>query len=163
VKTDASWFARAASHAAGENSTRILLALSLCLVACGAPAIPVVVNGTSTQWTMKQLRTVPKVHSRGFRGHAQESWRLADVVHALIGPNARAVAVVDDDDKRHEIRDAEWFDLKKVLVLALGQKDFFKVERLYPDGSYEEPIAKGVQQIEVTKEATPSNAAVIHQ
>lgn len=130
---------------------RLIIVLALCAVGCGGPTVPIVVNGTSTQWTLKQLRTVPRVRSEGYRGHVQESWKLADLVHKLVGPDARAVTVIDDDDKRHEIRDAEWFDLKKVLVLALGQKDFFKVERLFPDGSYEEPIAKGVEKIEIKK------------
>jgi hypothetical protein len=128
-----------------------ILFIALVASGCAGPSLDVVVDGAHATWKQASLRSVPRVRAVGFRGHQQETWRLADLVHKFVGPDARAVAVVDEAGNRRPIRDADWADEKHVLVIGLGQKDFYKLERLFPDGSYEEPVAKGIESIEIRK------------
>lgn len=78
-------------------------------------------------WTVEKLGTVAR---KGLVSGdaARESWSLRDLVRALVGPDARLVAVAGAGHRRLQIDPKAWADPQKTPTLRVNRQGLFKFQ-----------------------------------
>ena len=115
--------------------------------ATGAP-LAVVVNGKpAPAWTAAQLAAAATITVTNQNGESREVWPLQAIVHKLVGPKARIVAL-DADGDRVDVDPAAWNDPARTLVLHLSRRGEYKAHWV-ARGVADDALLKGVDKIEI--------------
>jgi hypothetical protein len=151
----------------------ILLAATLCAFAChrssptppaatASPAVAsnaplgkgdleVVVNGKpSGAWRAQQIAAAGAVSMSNQNGEAREGWPLKTVTQALVGKQARIVAVASAGE-RVSIDEKAWNDPARSLVLRMNHHGEYKAIWVDGSGNADEAFLKGVRRVEVVQ------------
>jgi len=152
----------------------ILIATVLCAFAChrssptppaaavAAPAaaasaplgkgdLEVVVNGKpSGTWRAQQIAAAGAVSVNNQNGEARDVWALKPLTQALVGKQARIVAV-DSASERVAIDEKAWNDPARSLVLRLNHHGEYKAIWVDGQGNADEAFLKGVRRVEVVQ------------
>lgn len=113
-------------------------------------ALQVVVNGKPTAaWTSDTIARTAAVAMTNHNGQAREGWPLKALTRALIGDQARVVALAAGDE-RVAIDERAWNDPSRTLVLRLSRRGEYKAHWVQA-GRADEAFLKNVSRIEVVR------------
>lgn len=112
------------------------------------PSIEAKVRGQpSRTWSVSALERVPRLEHAAV-GEDRDAWSLREIARVLVGPSARVVAVVGDDERR-PIDARAWEDADRIPILRVaggGHRIKFRwIER----GELREAEVKNVRAIEI--------------
>jgi hypothetical protein len=111
--------------------------------------LEVLVNGKpAAPWTLARLTAAQKVAITNANGEAREGWPLRDLTRALVGAEARVVALASDEE-RVAIDTRDWQDQSRTLLLRLSHRGEYKAQWLAADGSSDEAFLKHIRRIEI--------------
>ena len=117
----------------------------------GKGDIEVVVNGKpSGAWRAQQIAAAGAVAMTNQNGEAREGWPLKALTAALVGKQARVVAVANASE-RVAIDDKAWNDPARSLVLRLNHHGEYKAIWVDGGGNADEAFLKGVRRVEVVQ------------
>jgi hypothetical protein len=112
--------------------------------------LEVLVNGKPVApWTAARMTSTTKIAITNANGEARDGWPLRDLTHALVGANARVVALASDDE-RVTIDAHDWQDPSRTLLLRLSHRGDYKAQWLTPSGPSDEAFLKHIRRIEIT-------------
>lgn len=115
-------------------------------------ALEVLVNGKPAgAWTAAKLAEVAPVQVENRAGEGRQGWSLKSLARALVGPNARVVAIANDEADRVEIAEKDWFDPSRTLVMRPTHRGDFKVQWVASDGSPSDAVLKHVARVELAE------------
>lgn len=113
--------------------------------------IELVVNGKpSGAWRAQQIAAAGAVAMTNQNGEAREGWPLKALTTALVGKEARVVAVASAGE-RVAIDEKAWNDPARSLVLRLNHHGEYKALWVDGGGNADEAFLKGVRRVEVVQ------------
>ena len=112
--------------------------------------LEVLVNGKPVApWTAARMTAAQKIAVTNSNGEARDGWPLRDLTRALVGAQARVVALASDDE-RVTIDARDWQNPSRTLLLRLSHRGEYKAQWLGADGSSsDEPFLKHIRRIEI--------------
>jgi hypothetical protein len=114
-----------------------------------ATSLEVVVDGKpAAAWTGAELAAAAAVTVTNQNGETRQVWPLQTIVHKLVGPKARIVAL-DADGDRVDVDAKAWNDPARTLVLHLSRRGEYKAHWV-SGGVADEALIKGVRKIEIS-------------
>jgi len=121
----------------------------------GAPLgkgdIEVVVNGKpSGTWRAQQIAAAGAVAMTNQNGESREGWPLKTLTQALVGKQARIVAVANAGE-RVAIDEKAWNDPARSLVLRLNHHGEYKALWVDGSGNADEAFLKGIRRVELVQ------------
>jgi hypothetical protein len=118
-------------------------------VVANAPPLKLVVSvqGQATTWDQAAFDKVAK-YTKGTDGEARDVWSLRELVHGLVGPEAR-VATVTGEDGTKAIDAAAWQDEAKTPLLHTTRRGTLKFRWADASGTWGESEVKDVAKIEI--------------
>jgi hypothetical protein len=118
----------------------------------GEASVEVLVNGKpASAWTAAKLASISPVQVANRAGEGRQGWSLKELARALVGPNARVVAIANDEADRVEIAQKDWFDPSRTLVMRPTHRGDFKVQWVATDGSPADAVIKHVARVELAE------------
>jgi hypothetical protein len=120
-------------------------------VIANAPPLRLEVSGAgeATTWDQGAFDRVAK-YTKGTDGEARDVWSLRELVHALVGPRARVVAVTGEDGTK-AIDAADWGDEAKTPLLHTTRRGTLKFRWADASGKWGESGVKDVTKIEIAR------------
>ena len=115
--------------------------LALTITVAGAP--------DTLAWGPAEFAKIKQLDGTASDGEARDTWSLAELVHANLGPTAR-VTVVTGEGKA-TIDAAAWADPKRVPILHTTRRGTLKFRWSDPAGKWGETVVKDVTALEVVK------------
>lgn len=113
-----------------------------------AAPLEVVVDGKpAPAWSAAELAAAAVLTVTNQNGETREVWPLQTIVHKLVGPEARVVAL-DADGDRVDVDARAWRDPARTLVLHLSRRGEFKAHWV-SGGVADGALLKGVRKIEI--------------
>ena len=112
--------------------------------------LEVVVNGKPSAWRAQQIAAAGAVSMTNQNGEAREGWPLKILAQALVGKQARVVAVASAGE-RVAIDEKAWNDPARSLVLRLNHHGEYKALWVDGSGNADEAFLKGVRRVEVVQ------------
>ena len=113
--------------------------------------LEVVVNGKpSGAWRAQQNAAAGAMAMKNQNGEEREGWPLKTVAQALLGKEARVVAVASAGE-RVPIDEKAWNDSARSLVLRLNHHGEYKAIWVDGSGNADEAFLKGVRRVEVVE------------
>jgi hypothetical protein len=117
----------------------------------GKGDIELVVNGKpSGAWRAPQIAAAGAVAMTNQNGESREGWPLKVLTQALVGKQARVVAVANSAE-RVAIDEQAWNDPARSLVLRLNHHGEYKALWVDARGNADEAFLKGVRRVEVVQ------------
>jgi hypothetical protein len=90
--------------------------------------LAVKVDGKEVEpWTWDKLSKL-NTPKEGETSVSRDSWSLRDAAKQLVGPKARVVAVVNDEDERMELAKEQWSDAAKIPAMRVNRQGQFKFQ-----------------------------------
>lgn len=111
--------------------------------------LAVKIDGAAVTWQQDVFDRVPRVATANKRGEARDTWSLRDLVHTIVGPGARVVAVVGD--KRKEIDAAAWNDGDRTPIMHRTRRGWLKFRWADKNGTWGEAEVKDVSALEIVR------------
>lgn len=113
--------------------------------------LEVVVNGKpSNAWRAQQIAAAGAMAMTNQNGEAREGWPLKSLTQALLGKQARVVAVASAGE-RVPIDEKAWNDPARSLVLRMNHHGEYKAIWVDGSGNADEAFLKGVRRVEVVQ------------
>ena len=117
-------------------------------VAAAQLDLEVTVDGKAVQWHAADFAKVANLHGQNNDGDARDVWSLRDLVHTLVGPTARLVAVHGEGDK--QIFADAWNDPTHVPILHNTRKGKLKFRWTDQQGTWQDTqVVKDVAKLDV--------------
>jgi hypothetical protein len=117
----------------------------------GKGDIELFVNGkASGAWRAQQIAAAGAVAMTNQNGEERQGWPLKALTQALVGKQARVVAVANIAE-RVAIDEKAWSDPARSLVLRLNHHGEYKAIWVDGSGNADEAFLKGVRRVEVVQ------------
>jgi len=113
-------------------------------------ALSVDLGGDVIAWQGDELAKVPHHPGANRQGDARDVWSLRDVVHTLVGPTARVVAVTGVDGTT-AIPDDAWADDARTPILHTTRRGTLKFRWASADGTWQEAAVKDVTKLAIVR------------
>jgi hypothetical protein len=110
-------------------------------------SLAVSVHGQAAVWTQEAFDRVAK-YTKGTDGEARDVWSLRELVHQLVGPKARAVAVTGEEGTK-AIDAAAWADETTTPLLHTTRRGTLKFRWADANGKWGESGVRDVTKIEI--------------
>jgi hypothetical protein len=107
--------------------------------------VGVSIKGVASKWDKAAFEKVPR-YKKGTDGDMRDVWDLHDLVHVLVGSNARVVSVTGEGGSKPFDR-AAWDDTTKTPVLHTTRRGTLKWTWADAGGKWGETEVKDVTQL----------------
>ena len=111
--------------------------------------LAVTIDGKAVTWDAAAFAKVAHVKGNNNEGEARDVWSLRDLVHQLVGPNARVVSITGNATRL--LAQAAWDDARHTPILQVTRRVSLKYRWMDPDGTWGETDVKDVTKIEVVR------------
>ncbi len=118
-------------------------------VAAAKLDLDVTIDGAASTWHRDSFEQVPRMHGSASDGEARDTWSLRELVHKLVGPTARVVAVVGD--VRKAIDAAAWDDATRTPIVHVTKRGALKFRWADQAGAWGETEVKDVSKLEIAR------------